>query len=92
MTGVTGGTLRFISVPEIDRWSETHYYVQLAAILRKQIGGGEFQPGQPLPSEQHLMDTFGVSRGTVRKALGMLRDEGLIETVRQRGSRVLPEK
>lgn len=79
-------------MPEIDRWSETHYYVQLADILRAQIAGGEFAPGQALPSEQHLMDTYRVSRGTVRGALAILRDEGLIETVKQRGSRVAPAK
>lgn len=75
---------------EIDRWSAEHYYLQLAGIVRGQIEAGDLQPGQPLPSEQHMMDTFEVSRGTVRKALEVLREWGLIQTVPLRGSRVRP--
>ncbi len=75
---------------EIDRWAEEPYYQQLAAILRADIRSGGLGPGEALPSEPQLMHTYGVSRGTVRKALEVLRDEGLIETVRRRGSRVRP--
>lgn len=73
---------------EIDRWSEEPYYQQLAAILRGQIERGELAPGQPLPSEAAIMRRHELSRGTVRKALEVLRGEGLIETARTRGSRV----
>ena len=73
----------------IDRWSEEPYYLQLSAILRAQIEAGQFAAGQPLPSEQHLMDTYGLARNTVRQALGVLRESGHIETHRRRGSRVL---
>lgn len=74
---------------EIDRWSEVPYYQQLAAILRTQIERGELGPGQHLPSEAALMRRHRLARGTVRKALEVLRGEGLIQTVRQRGSKVL---
>lgn len=77
---------------EIDRWSGEFYYQQLAGILRGQIGRGELEPGQRLPSEQELMDTYEVSRGTVRKALEVLREEGVIQTVPIRGSRVTPSE
>jgi DNA-binding GntR family transcriptional regulator len=75
----------------IEAWSDVPKYVQLAAILRAQIERGELSPGMPLPSAPHLMATYEVSRGTVRKALEILRNEGLIETFRQIGSRVKPD-
>jgi GntR family transcriptional regulator len=73
---------------EIDRWSETPYKEQLAGFIRAQIQAGDLQPGQQLPSEQHLMATYQLSRSTVRGALELLRGGGWIETHRRRGSRV----
>jgi GntR family transcriptional regulator len=77
---------------EIDRWSETPYYEQLAALVVAQIAGGELGPGQPLPSERHLMDTYGLSRATTRRALEVLAERGWIVTHRRRGSRVTPRE
>jgi GntR family transcriptional regulator len=73
---------------EIDRWDPTPLYEQVAEILRGQIERGELVPRQPLPSESYLMGEYGVSRGTARKAIAMLRDQGLVHTVPQRGSYV----
>jgi GntR family transcriptional regulator len=50
----------------------------LARILRTQIHAGEYRPQDPLPTEEALTRSFGVSRITVRAALRMLADEGLI--------------
>lgn len=61
-------------------------YQQLAAILRAQIASGELV-GR-LPSEKTLMQEYGLAMGTVRKALAVLRDEGLIQTSRGWGSYV----
>lgn len=61
-------------------------YRQLAAILRAQIRDGELT-GR-LPGERYMAADYGVAVGTVRKALGLLRDEGLIETVHGWGSYV----
>lgn len=43
------------------------------------IRGGEFQPGDQLPSERNLMEKFGVGRPAVREALQSLGTAGLIE-------------
>ncbi len=76
---------------EIDRWSEVPYYEQLAALLADQIRSGGLAPGEPIPSEPRLMQDYGgVARGTVRRALELLREQGWIETVYRRGSRVAP--
>ncbi|MDQ2874249.1 MAG: GntR family transcriptional regulator [Actinomycetota bacterium] len=40
----------------------------------------------PVPSETSLVQEFGVARGTVRRAIEVLRDEGLVLTVQGRGT------
>lgn len=46
--------------------------------LRQWIEEGTYDGGQPLPSEQRLSEQLGVSRGTVRRALAILDDEGVV--------------
>ena len=58
-------------------------YKQLSNILNEQISSGALKPGDRLPSESELIETFGVSRITVRVALSELVEEGLL--VRSRG-------
>jgi GntR family transcriptional regulator len=74
---------------EIDRWDPEPVYTQLAGILRGQIQRGELVPRQPLPSETYLVQHYGVSRGTARRAVAVLRDEGLVRTIAQRGTYVV---
>lgn len=54
--------------------------------MRNQILNGEWKPGDRIPSENQLIDLFGVSRGTVRQAVQKLVGEGLIFTRRGDGS------
>jgi GntR family transcriptional regulator len=54
-------------------------YRAIADELRARVSAGEFGAGRLLPSESELSASFGVSRVTVRKALELLRDEGLID-------------
>lgn len=61
-------------------------YRQLLIILRNQILNGELGPGQRIPSEEELIATYGLSRGTVRKAIAQLETERLIETEHGVGS------
>ena len=64
----------------------TPLYTQLADILREMITSGELQPRSPLPSESYLQQEQGIARGTVRTAIGILRDEGLVVTISGRGT------
>jgi GntR family transcriptional regulator len=75
----------------IDRDGPTPVYVQLAAILRGRIERGEIAPGRALPSETTLMQEHGLARETVRKAVRVLRDEGLVQIVQGRGAYVTSE-
>jgi GntR family transcriptional regulator len=71
---------------EIDHRGETPPHRQIAAWLREQITSGQIAPGRPLPSERELVQAFGVAHTTVRRALAVLRDEGIVYTVAGRGS------
>lgn len=53
-------------------------YRQLLQLLRQQILTGEFAPGTRLPTEEELGQQYGLSRGTVRKAIEQLSAEGLV--------------
>jgi DNA-binding GntR family transcriptional regulator len=62
---------------------------QIADDLRNQIRSGSLVPRTPLPSEPHLVQIYGVSRDTVRKAVSVLREEGYVRTVKGLGSFVV---
>jgi GntR family transcriptional regulator len=55
-------------------------YQQIADELRERLRSGEFGAGQLLPSESELSHDYDASRVTVRRALEMLRDEGLVDS------------
>ena len=54
-------------------------YREIADGLRARVGAHEFVAGGLLPSEAELSADYGVSRVTVRRALEVLRDEGLLD-------------
>ena len=51
---------------------------QVAAELTRQIEGGVLQPGQKIPTEAELCESFDVSRTVVREAVARLRSDGLL--------------
>lgn len=67
-------------------------YEQLKEILKQKINGGEFKPGEALPGERQLMDAYGVSRVTVRQAIGELVNEGLVYRQHGKGTFVAPQR
>jgi GntR family transcriptional regulator len=68
--------------------SDRPAYRQLADLLRDQIASGELPPGALVPSEARLMQEHGLSRNTIRLAIGLLRSEGLVDAEHGRGTRV----
>jgi len=70
----------------IDHEGDTPVYEQVAADLRRRIEAGEWAPRRRLPSVTHLEQQYGVARQTVLQALAVLRDRGVVYTVRNRGS------
>ncbi|MEC0128423.1 GntR family transcriptional regulator [Paenibacillus pabuli] len=61
-------------------------YKQIREDIIQKIKSGQLRPTDRIPSEQELMDEFRVSKITVRNALTLLADEGLIIRVQGKGS------
>jgi GntR family transcriptional regulator len=55
-------------------------YRSIADDLRRRVSAGEFAAGRTLPSESELSGSYEASRVTIRKALEVLRNEGLVES------------
>lgn len=58
-------------------------YLQIKALITRGLQGGEWRPGEAIPSEIELAQRYRVSQGTVRKAIDALADENLL--VRRQG-------
>ena len=67
-------------------------YERLAGMLRDRIAAGTYAREDKLPSEMELMDDSGLSRSTVRHALKVLVDEGLVRTERTAGRYVTEDR
>ena len=63
-------------------------YAQIREELRERIVSGVWKPNDPVPSERALMSQYGVSRITVRQALGELQKESLIFKLAGKGAYV----
>ncbi|MGH3718309.1 MAG: GntR family transcriptional regulator [Pseudonocardiaceae bacterium] len=61
-------------------------FQQVVALLRASIVTGKLEPGEQLPSFGDLAKHFGLAPMTVQKAVGILRDEGLVITRQGKGS------
>jgi GntR family transcriptional regulator, transcriptional repressor for pyruvate dehydrogenase complex len=64
----------------------TPAYQMISGVVERRILGGELAPGTMLPTETELAAQFGVNRSTVREAIRLLEQEGLVE---RRGSKRL---
>ncbi|MFJ8205864.1 GntR family transcriptional regulator [Micromonospora chalcea] len=65
-------------------------YRAIADELKKRIESGAIPPGTLLPAEGALAADFRASRGTIRQAIAILRDTGLVATEHGRGTFVYP--
>jgi GntR family transcriptional regulator len=61
-------------------------YHQLATVFRRHIETGEWEVGSQIPTVIELAQSYNVARETVRQALGMLADDGLIRRHRAKGT------
>ena len=65
-------------------------YVAIADVLAARIEDGTYPPDGRLPAELDLVAEFGSSRESVRRAVDELRKRGLVETVKGKGTYVIP--
>jgi len=66
--------------------SETPLYAQLITIVKRSITSGEVGVGALLPSEAELCKAYGISRNTVRQAIGALEEDGFVTRKRGKGT------
>jgi DNA-binding GntR family transcriptional regulator len=75
-------------VTKIDPTGPVPPYRQIAEIIRKRIKSGEYPKDSRIPTESEIVETWEVARTTARRAIAVLREEGLVYTVPQRGTYV----
>jgi len=68
------------SIPGLSR------YAELAADLRARILRGQWEPGQALTAETELARSYGVALGTMRQAIALLVEQGLLERRHGKGT------
>jgi DNA-binding FadR family transcriptional regulator len=78
---LSGDAARLITPIKKTRIAE-----EVADRIRVLMLDGTFPAGEPLPSERHLAERFGVSRGSIRDALRTLETIGLLETRHGQGT------
>lgn len=76
----------------IDRQARMPLYHQIYDQLHAQIESGRFRPGDQIPTESELSETYGVSRITVKQAIQLLVNEGRLERIQGRGTFVSQPK
>jgi DNA-binding GntR family transcriptional regulator len=79
-----------VTAVTVDHDSDQPVYQQIADIIRQRILAGELPPRRRIPSEQEMVQEFGVARTTARRAVAWMRDQGWVYTVPQRGTYVTP--
>jgi GntR family transcriptional regulator len=65
-------------------------YMGIADVIAARIEDGTYPPEARLPAELEFVAEFGSSRESVRRAVAEVRKRGLIETIKGKGSYVLP--
>ena len=76
----------FIGAIDPARFDEKTRYVQLADFVRRKVKSGEFAAGDKMIPETTLCELLGLSRTTVRQAMEILVNEGIIIRHRRKGS------
>ena len=80
---------------EYIRWfrikGHSELYARLAMTIVRRIVAGEFDNDQYLPSIPKLMEEYGITKNTARRALSLLNSLGIAQTIDKKGSVITPE-
>ena len=71
---------------DLNRQNGIPYYIQLKEQIRRRITQGVWTAGAKLPTERELAESLAVSRNTVSQAYKELESEGILSSVRGRGT------
>lgn len=61
-------------------------YIQLATLFRRRIESGYWSLGEQIPTVEELSRDYGVAKATIRQALSLLENDGLVERFRAKGT------
>ena len=70
----------------INKSIPTPLYFQVEQIIREGIISGELKPGDSIPTEQELVEMYGVSRATIRQAILNLVNDGYLRREKSKGT------
>jgi GntR family transcriptional regulator len=73
-------------VDKLDKSIPTPLYYQLLIILKEKIEKGVWKPGDTIPTEQELMEQYGISRSTIRQAILSLVNDGYLHREKSKGT------
>jgi GntR family transcriptional regulator len=79
-----------VAARPIDPFGAEYAYVQVADDIERRIAEGEITA--KLPSERSFAEEYGVAYTTVRHAMAVLRERGIIITAHGRGTFVTPRQ
>ncbi len=77
---------------DIDHRSNTPLGEQVRRSVRRAIAEGKLRKGDPLPPVRRVAAKTGVNLNTIARAYRQLEEEGLVETVRGRGTEIKAER
>jgi GntR family transcriptional regulator of arabinose operon len=82
--------LKLMSIQPLSDYDLLPTYMRVADDLRSKFGTPGFEIGSYLPGEHEIATQYNLSRGTIRRALGILETEGLLSRQPGRGTLILP--
>ncbi|MBO4270410.1 winged helix-turn-helix domain-containing protein [Microbispora triticiradicis] len=69
---------------------DVYVWQAVADEIKRRIKAGQYQPRMPIPAERRMAEEFGVAVNTVRRAVAVLREEGVLMTLPAKGTFVAP--
>lgn len=81
-----------ISDHKLDKSVPIPLYYQLKTIIQEEIDAGNYSPDDMIPTEEELINMFGISRTTVRQAISDLVQEGKLYRIKSKGTFVSHSK
>lgn len=86
------GSVLAMAVPPFEADPLQLAYVQVADHIAARIEAGELERGTRLPPERELAAQYGVAYNTLRRSMDVLRDRGLVITLRGHGNYVARDR
>lgn len=81
--------LKLVGNDGTPRYVVGYVYLAVADEVERLIKSGELPVNKPLPNERRMAENMGISLGTARRAVEVLRERGLVVTLKSKGTYVV---